>query len=111
MSLAAAWIVFRHICIGSKCVQQRGRSSETRTTRHQRGSALRHDEKMQATLAAQKPLSIQHAVELEKLFSIRSRDEEVIDDFTDSDGAAYRFTKETGRARALAAGRNQRHYT
>jgi hypothetical protein len=57
--------------------------------------------KMQVTLAAQKPLALQSTAELEKLFSIRSRGEEVIDDFTDSGDASYRFTKETGRARVL----------
>jgi hypothetical protein len=54
--------------------------------------------KMQATLAAQKPLAIQGTAELEKLFSIRSRGEE---DFTDSGDASYRFSKETGRARVV----------
>jgi hypothetical protein len=57
--------------------------------------------KMQTTLAAQKPLAIQSTAELEKLFSLRSRGEEVIDDFTDSGDASYRFSKETGRARVL----------
>ncbi len=57
--------------------------------------------KMQATLASQKPLAVQSTAELEKLFSIRSRGEEVIDDFTDSGDASYRFSKETGRARVL----------
>lgn len=57
--------------------------------------------KMQATLATQKPLALQSTAELEKLFSIRSRGEEVIDDFTNSNDASYRFSKETGRARVL----------
>ncbi len=57
--------------------------------------------KMQATLAAQKPLAVQSTAELEKLFSIRSRGEEVIDDFTNSGDASYRFSKEIGRARVI----------
>jgi hypothetical protein len=57
--------------------------------------------KMQGTLAAQKTLAVQSTAELEKLFSIRSRGEEVINDFTDSGDASYQFSKETGRARVL----------